>query len=287
MRYLVYRGGYKSLEGLIMFEDNENSPLSHLYSFNSEKKALYANGAPFIEGELLNIVPEKDLFIFVMYDISIGNNETINIFHKIMKLQSLIKNRFIILPILSAEYHFLKAFYMLDIIPPEDNTILDEIEKFRSSKLLTTIGSIKDRKSSEKYCKFLIRESLKRCISTDSRFNSYKYFYENDCKMSDYKDLTLKQKSDMYQEAFPIKYKKKSFITSKEIYELHKNLVIKYNSIIERWKTIEPLSMRSLSPMQEFDSDFVVNNIQQIIESPASEIDILSTTSGSQTTSFF
>ena len=66
MRYLVYRGGYKSLEGLIMFEDNENSPLSHLYSFNSEKKALYASGAPFIEGELLNIVPEKDLFLLCM-----------------------------------------------------------------------------------------------------------------------------------------------------------------------------------------------------------------------------
>ena len=208
-----------------IFEDKEDSPLSVLfrkaYPAKSQKNFRYTEGAGKIPRELLKvdriIETSTDLNcegIIVFLDTVPDNKETVELFLRLerdARLRAKVgKVPLVIIPIICAEYYFLKAFINMGIVQDKFMDI-DKEQSISAKQLVQDCINFKAYKrtqiSFEAYCKLVLKSALVACATAKTGLGQYFYTNDcmptcdNDCAVSDY--LGLVDKSLYYLRAYP------------------------------------------------------------------------------------
>lgn len=270
------------MECVIVFEDYKTDVLSRLYT------SIYDGSAEFIRfsggnGKLTSEVERllsyrSDIFVIVILDMVPENSDIVTIYNNLKMLgtvHSEFSGRYIIIPDICAEYRFIEAFQDLKLFQSqEDLELCLKKGDYKSSTVLNKHFPEESvyHKNFEKYCKFILKYTVRDCASSDSVENDLfqKFYLENcECKDCDISKDRLENKSCKYVNTLPFVsnlnliegIKLEGVITYKELHALHVKLVDEFNKWVDIYKTIYKRPgkrFRHITPM----SDACVINIQ-------------------------
>lgn len=189
-----------------IFEDHEDDGLSYLfrsaYPENIANAFIYAHGCGRLEKTLekcLNNSSYTDVIVFM--DVVPGNLATRSTYYKLKKLAKRSSKAVSIVPLVCAEYYFLKAFCNSDIaLMPDIVKDCVDFKPFFNSSIITSEEDIKYCKYFERYCKLVQKKALYFCASSVGDMG--RFFYFNDCNSEDIK-MSLVEKSFSYLKAYP------------------------------------------------------------------------------------
>lgn len=97
---------------IYVFEDDERDPISQLfrmaYDNSVSSKFIYVRGGGNIYSKVESLLNYKDIILVYLNTIP-GNKETLKIYNKLSMLSRKNNRSIIVLPILGAEYYFIKS----------------------------------------------------------------------------------------------------------------------------------------------------------------------------------
>lgn len=176
----------------ILFEDNENMPLSVALS-----KSMYGKNIHFVEGaerfwveanKLEVLYPDDDILIY--YDISPNNERTIQGYTNLKDTiadKSIYKKIYLI-PIICIEYIALKMLYTykyLEYLKVSDKNKYNIIENFVGTFNYSKVVEFAQGRSLEKTSKSLLNGlNQHRCMANKNTNNDWGKFYRQDCDCS-------------------------------------------------------------------------------------------------------
>ena len=270
------------MECIIVFEDYKNDVLSKLYTsiYDENTESIrFSGGNGKLTSEVAKMLSNNgDIFVIVVLDMVPENSDIVTIYNHLKMLGTVhpeFLGRYIIIPNICAEYRFIEAFQRLNLFQSqEDLDLCLNKGDYKSSSTLNRHFPIESayHKNFEKYCKFILKYTVKNCVSSDSMGNDLfqKFYTENcECKNCDLFGNMLEYKSCKYINALPFvlntniadDIKLEGDITYKELYSRHVKLVNEFNRWVDTYKAIYKSPgkrFRHVTPM----SDVCVKNIQ-------------------------
>ena len=223
----------------VLFEDNENALLSKLFrrSYTDTSLFVYTEGSSSIYNKVLEFSNTERIFVYL--DTIPGNSDLKKIYDNLKSLANS-RGNMLIFPIVCSEYYFLRAFG--DRNDHDINICVNKGNYFTTK----TFALNSDCNNFEKFCKDLIRDNVRNCMSHDSRNKEYKAFYEMDClckfKDTSCKSLSLLEKSVMYlaeYDCVPSRSNGAIKTPITDLYKIHIKLVDEFNKFSDFLKTVD------------------------------------------------
>lgn len=234
-----------------IFEDYADDILSLLfkkaYQPESADKFIYAEGNGNLEFETKKCLKETEDIIIVYLD-TIPCNETVtNIYTKLRDLSIANNYRVIVFNIVCAEYYFIKSIYSSNLFVNREGVDLCVNRDFYlDSTLLKTRKDKKKVKTFEKFCKFIMDNSLIDCARTGNRNNNiYPSYYTKDClcsnSINDCVEKSLKYKAFSYINQYPCVPSEgflgrlNKILSLEGLWQVHRSLVNDYNVMVDKF----------------------------------------------------
>lgn len=247
------------MECVIYFEDYRADVLSKLYTFVYEKNTLsirFSGGNGKLASEVEQLLfSDPEVFVIAVLDMVPENSDIVTIYNHLKMIGRIhpeYQGRYIIIPNICAEYRFIKAFRTLNLFQSQEDVCLCLSRgDYKSSSLLNQLfpeGGVYHN-NFEKYCKFILKYTVSRCVSSDSVENDlFQKFYLEDCVCEDC-DLSsesLQEKSCRYINTLPFVLHTnmqgdtgvEGDIGYKELYYIHVSLVDEFNKWVDIYRTI-------------------------------------------------
>lgn len=204
------------MECVILFEDYKADVLSKLYTSIYEENTeciRFSGGNGKLTSEVEKLLSNNsDIFVVVVLDMVPENSDIVTIYNNLKMLgtvHSEFSGRYLIIPNVCAEYRFIKAFQKLNLFQSqEDLGLCLNKGDYKSSSILNSHFPVEGvyHKNFEKYCKFILKYTVRDCVSSDSVENDLfqKFYTENcECKDCDLSGDLLKDKSCKFVNALP------------------------------------------------------------------------------------
>lgn len=234
-----------------MFEDKRTSRLSelftHLYSESVHLQFDFTGGIDNAMTKLLNEVPTStDTYILVM-DIIPDNPHLYHIYDRLAELSKMNNYRLLIIPIVCAEYNFIKSIADLDLITDQE-ILYCCLDKQPYYKYLNKFSHPRDVRTFEKFCKHILIDFAKDCVTTSRTDGKdwinpkFGFFCTKDCPCDkaegNCKSLSQNTKALNYLRQFPCIPGRSLLITSdkldeSELWDLHREGINEVNKMID------------------------------------------------------
>ena len=238
---------------IYIFEDNAKKALSKLfkaaYPEEISRNFIFAGGNGEIEHKIRKNI-DKTNFVVAFIDIVPDNENAITIFDELIDLENTEFNgKLFIMPIVCAEYYFIKSIYNrgLKIRNKESAKLCIERGFYKDD---TEIKSEQDRlkcKNFEKYCKFVRNRSLLECMQDDK--NPKETYLIQECKCIDYDNSNCSTKALVdkaiellteYEVIPPNSYAKNRIqIDIGKAHQIRSEFINRHNKIVENYRKID------------------------------------------------
>ena len=189
-----------------IFEDHKESVLAQLYRaaypISVSASFEYADGVSNLESKIKEFLSKSYVEAIVAYmDAIPGNKSTRDIYFKLRHLARGSNIPVHIVPLVCAEFYFIKAFSDCSslILLPDAVKSCAELSAIYSSDIVSTDEDKRYCNSFERYCKLVQAKAFRPCASASSSTNIF--FYQNDC-VADVQ-MSLHKKGLKYVQVFP------------------------------------------------------------------------------------
>lgn len=229
-----------------IFEDDERDIISEFfmqaYPKSVSDEFIYAQGNANIKDKADIQLKNTSDTVIAFLDMPPGNREVVKIYSELAKLSKDNQYRFIVLPIICAEYYLIKSLHNTIAMKSSAGVALC-INKdiYFNSPIIQTQQDKQFCKNFEKYCKLILMKNTKDCANHSGKtINAYYgVYYKEDCICA-YKDVDCNQckskinKSIEYISKYPC-VPSGSFgnspisLSVKDVWDIHRNLVNEYN----------------------------------------------------------
>ena len=145
---------------IVIFEDKKEKAMSILFKLgypnDKSDNFIFAGGNARIEKEIRKNIDKTD-FIIVLIDVVPDNECAISIYRNLLDLEQCeFKEKLFILPIICAEYYFIKSIKKLDIGRNKESIDWCISRKFyKHDSEIKSEQDLLKCKNFEKYCKFV------------------------------------------------------------------------------------------------------------------------------------
>ena len=242
----------------MIFEDDANALTSKLFraAYSDTSNFVYANGGSNIEAIIQGTVDkatndwlpgiwDKDPneMVYVYLDMIPANKSVKQTYIKLRSLARKNLGKMIVFPIVCSEYYMIKAFG--DQSNPNILTCIQRGDYFNTSAYKSDPRGCRNF---EKFCKYLLKDEVMDCMSTDSRKSAYTKFYTTDCLCGmhkhDCREATLVRKSIKLLSAYEC-VPSGSMATNKspfnydKLMDIHRQLVQDFNDFSDRLKSLD------------------------------------------------
>lgn len=172
------------MSNYFIFEDNVNSPVSHLLASSSNGESyIFSGGSYNILKTVMSVYTKEDEF-YVFFDVvpnNVRTKEAYEIFRLTVNEKKL--SNVHVIPIICIEYYVLRMLTTYNYIS-NNELIRGVVFNFDSGAFTNYVTKIGCNPSVEKVCKTMLRNLHKVCMHNESREKNplYGLFYMQDCK---------------------------------------------------------------------------------------------------------
>lgn len=241
---------------IYVFEDDERDPLPQLfmkaYDHQISSTFIYTRGNGNIYNNVVNLLGSGENVV-VYLDTIPGNDSTRRLYVRLGRLSRQNNNRLIVLPIIGAEYYFIKSVQHENVVTsPKDIDICVNRKAYFQSQLLSEPKEKKYCKSYERYCKIILEKAVLDCIrnAKDDGNNLYfRWYYEKNCKcgnsLPSCSEKELLKKAEDFVKSFPYVPEGSIALDAKglprdDIWLIHRNLVDEHNELCRELRQKDP-----------------------------------------------
>lgn len=244
---------------IYIFEDNADDIQCQFFAQGYPKEIskdfVYAKGNGNIYGIAEHYLKTTSEYVIAYLDTIPGNKEIWTIYNKLRALSLKYDCRFIVMPLICAEYYLVKSLRNTQVMV--DNTGVDIcINKavYMDSPLLKTQEDIVFCKNFEKYCKLILIKNLKECANHSGKADNPNYgnYYLKDCicnigEISCSEEMN-RDKVQRYLSQFEYIPEnsciEKPIFTPDELWEIHRNLVVSFNKMVEYYAKNDTITLK-------------------------------------------
>lgn len=172
------------MSNYFIFEDNANSPVSHLLASSSNGESyIFSGGSYSVLKTVMSVYTKEDEF-YVFFDV-VPNNVRTKEAYEILRL-SVQENKLLnihIIPIICVEYYVLRMLTTYNYVST-DESINEVVFNFDLGVFTNYVTKIGCNPSVERVCKTLLRSLHKVCMRNESSKQNplYGLFYMQDCE---------------------------------------------------------------------------------------------------------
>lgn len=241
---------------IYIFEDDIRDPIPSLflqsYDINATTEFIYTKGNGNIYKKVEGLINSNDTII-VYLDTIPGNIETRRLYNKLLKLSRRNNKSIIVLPILGAEYYFIKSIHNKPIVIDKDSVnICVNNKSYFNSAIISTQEDKKYCKYYERFCKLVLNKAVMDCVrnSEDNGNNTqFRWYYNKKCRCEKSLDICeseeLKDKSNDLLCAYPCipsnsLINNKKSLNIQDIWNIHRILVDEHNELCDELANNDP-----------------------------------------------
>lgn len=230
-----------------VFEDNGNDVFSILfkkcYPTEISDKFVYAKGICRASNVATNLLRTEDI-VFMFMDLVPDNASLARQYDILAGISKEYDNRLVLILIPCIEYEFIKS--VSGIINNNYTRRCLAYDEYRD--LLSSEDELAYCKTFERFCKMIVKNKLKVCMSTDTRLNPDSYYFRDNCE-----ELTMVQKSEKLLAQFPAVPLTGTIagqsLNLDQCWEVHRETVNFYNEAVTRFR-LAGIKARYIKPIK-------------------------------------
>lgn len=256
---------------IYIFEDNEEDIQCKFFAQGYPKEVsktfLYAKGNGNIYDIAEHYLKNTSEMIMAYLDMVPGNRDIITIYNKLRKLSLDNNDRFVVMPLICAEYYLIKSLVESQVM--EDHTGVDiciNKDVYMNSPLIKTQNDVQFCKNFEKYCKLILIKNLRTCANHSGKETNPNYgnYYLKDC-LCNVGDFFFKEEKNYNKvrrylrefEYIPensyIEVQVNKSLKIEELWAIHRKLVTEFNEMVDYYRendTVTSKKYKKIRPIK-------------------------------------